>query len=300
MMSNARPESPILTPEVSDSPKIPLWQNLFSWLGLGPGPDEPHGSEPSPCARHIYRFISAVLKVCLAYFVANWIADAFDGSSLHRSTTEWLGLSWKTGKQAREVVIALRQGLWAVFSWALFRRALRAFYRTLGQTMPWRNAVKLVIVCLLIDTGAYIGLQKIMLPEGKLVWKSMSKHTVKVYDIMPRSSRAASLAAASRFLIVPLGEELLFRAAILIALLYLFGKWPAAIGSSLLFGYAHFGQWGAHLGCFPVVCTTIFGLLSCIILFRTGRIKWCILFHSLQLMHTYLFRVTIPPFGIDF
>jgi len=277
--------------------------SLRFWLGLESGWEALHGGDPSPSARHIYRFLCALLKVCVVYFTADVAVRSLWGSAPHRWVIGWLGLNWLAGKYAmeyaKEVMIAFSAGLWAILSWALFRRDLRVLYRLLGRRMPWRRAVKVVTVCFLIYTGAYIGIQKAWLPEGKLIRKSMAKHTLRVYDIMPKQPSAAGLKAASRFVIVPFGEELLYRGAILIALLYLFGKWPAAIGSSFLFGYGHFDQWG-HLGWFPVVCTAIFGLISCIILFKTGRIRWCILFHSLDLMHNYLFRVAIPPLGIEF
>ncbi len=285
------------SPLVSRIKQLP--GSLRFWLGLQPGWETAHGGDPSPSARHIYRFLCALVKVCFAYFVANLIADVFIGSSLHRWTVESLCLSWKARGCRKEVLIAFRAGLWAVFSWALFRRDLKVIYRKLGRRMPWQRAVKLVIVCLLIYTGAYIAIQKVMLPDGKLIRKSMSRHAIRVYDIMPRNTHPASVTAVSRFIIVPLGEELLFRTAILITLLYLLGKWPAAIGSSFLFGYGHFDQWG-HLAWFPVVCMTLFGLFSSVILFRTGRIRWCILFHSLHLMHQFLFRVAIPPLGVAF
>ncbi len=281
------------------SSAIDAWRASRQWLGLHEGWELTEPSDPSPSARHIYRFLCALLKVCFAYFVANWIAEAFEGSSLHRWTVESLCLSWKVKGCRREVLIAFRAGLWAVFSWALFRRDLKVLYRTLGRKMPWRSAVKLLVVCSLIYTGAYIGIQKAMLPHGKLVSKRMSAYTIKVYDIIPKKTRPAGLIAVSRFIIVPLGEELLFRGAILIALLYLLGRWPAVIGSSFLFGYGHFHQWG-HLGWFPVVCMAIWGLFASVILFRTGRMRWCVLFHSLHLMHSYLFRVAIPPLGIEF
>lgn len=163
--------------------------SLRLWLGLQSGWETAHGGDPSPSARHIYRFLCALIKVCFAYFVANLIADAFEGSSLHRWAVESLCLSWKGKGCRREVLIAFRAGLWAAFSWALFRRDLQVVYRTLGKRMPWRRALKLVIVCLLKYTGAYIGIQKVMLPEGKLIPKSMSKHGIRVYDIMPGAGR---------------------------------------------------------------------------------------------------------------
>jgi len=71
------------------------------------------------------------------------------------------------------------------------------------------------------------------------------------------------------------------------------------IGSSLLFRIRTPRPRG-HLGWFPVVCTTLWGMRSRIILFRTGRIRWCILFSFSSLGHCYLFQVAIPPLGIEF
>jgi membrane protease YdiL (CAAX protease family) len=74
-------------------------------------------------------------------------------------------------------------------------------------------------------------------------------------------------------IVAPLVEELLFRGLLLRAAMWRFGFWPGAFASSLFFGLAHAPggvTWQSAL--FLTVMMTVFGLLQCVLVRRTGRL----------------------------
>ena len=80
------------------------------------------------------------------------------------------------------------------------------------------------------------------------------------------------------FLAVALFEEFGFRGYALFTLTTGIGFWPAALASSLLFGYVHHGNPGeTWLGAFNA---GLVGLLFCLMLRRTGDLWMAIGFHA--------------------
>jgi membrane protease YdiL (CAAX protease family) len=83
---------------------------------------------------------------------------------------------------------------------------------------------------------------------------------------------------ALTFLFVGLFEEFAFRGYALFTVATGIGFWPAALASSLLFGYVHHGNSGeTWLGAFNA---GFVGLLFCLILRRTGDLWMAIGFHA--------------------
>ena len=87
-----------------------------------------------------------------------------------------------------------------------------------------------------------------------------------------------ALAWGVTFLAVSLSEELAFRGYWLFSMARRMRFWPAALFLSAVFGVAHLGNKGENvLGIVQVVAT---GLLSCLMIRRTGNLWFAIGFHA--------------------
>lgn len=73
-------------------------------------------------------------------------------------------------------------------------------------------------------------------------------------------------------LLAPLLEEIIFRGIFFPALAASWGRWPAILSTSLLFGASHF-----HVVSFPAL--TGLGILLCLVYDRTGKLSYPIALH---------------------
>ncbi|HTZ72209.1 MAG TPA: type II CAAX endopeptidase family protein [Acetobacteraceae bacterium] len=80
------------------------------------------------------------------------------------------------------------------------------------------------------------------------------------------------------FLLVGMGEELLFRGYLQFTLARAMGFWPAALVMSLLFGAGHYGNGGETI--FGLAGVVIAGLAFCLLLWLSGSLWLGIGFHA--------------------
>lgn len=195
---------------------------------------------------------------------------------------EWVG----DGTTLGAVLINLAYMLSLVFATAvLWSRG--SGWRQIGLARPdsWRKTVLLgigVMVAVLLANVAFQVIVQI-LPGLDLAAADRSN-----FDSMIGNLPLLILYIAAAWTIIPFGEEMVFRAFLTNSLVALFPntktRWALALlGSSLLFGLAHF-SWGLP----GVVETTIMGFILGFAYLRTGRNLWVpIIAHSL--LNTLLF-----------
>jgi membrane protease YdiL (CAAX protease family) len=190
---------------------------------------------------------------------------------------EWLGDETTLGA----VVITLSYVLSVVLATFVLKKR-GSGWREVGLARPdsWRKTILLGLGAFVVTALAYVAIQVIMqnLPGLEIAPADKSSYN-PIYGNLPRL--IFYLIAA--WTTIVFGEEMLFRGFLMNSLAGFFqhakAKWALAlIGSSLIFGLAHF-SWGIA----GIIETTIMGLVLGFIYLRTGRNMWVtIIVHGLM------------------
>lgn len=253
----------------------------------------------SPRLRHIRRAVIFALKYLLVRFLTDKIVAVPVCRKIAGPIFSCAGFSLER-EYLDEFAVVLQVVSWTVLSLVVFRRELKLLKRYLkAPRVSWVKGVAIVLVGLIAYLGWMALVKMVMLPycpNDRPDEPHFSVYTQPNYK--PGSPRWPLMYIQS-FLTVPIGEELLFRGVLFFVLLCWVGKWPAVLLSAFIFGAEHYNQWGG-MGWAPTVCNTGFGVISSVILLRTGRLRWCVLFHSIFLAHVNLFTVHIAPLGLSF
>ncbi len=142
----------------------------------------------------------------------------------------------------------------------------------LGRPASWLKTILLgigTVVIYIIVANIILPVLLQLLPLPTFVSSDQSNYA-SLYNNLPM----LLLYVAAAWTIIPFGEEMVFRAFLMDSLALLFqnskGQWALAlIGSSILFGLAHF-SWGVA----GVIQTTVMGLVLGTIFLKTGRNLW--------------------------
>jgi membrane protease YdiL (CAAX protease family) len=179
------------------------------------------------------------------------------------------------------VMITLAYVLSVVLATVVLKRR-GSGWREIGLARPdsWRKTILLGLGAFVVTALAYVAIQVIMqnLPGLEIAPADKSSYN-PIYGNLPRL--IFYLIAA--WTTIVFGEEMLFRGFLMNSLAGFFqhakAKWALAlIGSSLIFGLAHF-SWGIA----GIIETTIMGLVLGFIYLRTGRNMWVtIIVHGLM------------------
>ena len=190
---------------------------------------------------------------------------------------EWLG----DGTTVGAVFIMLGYVLGVVLATIVLKRR-GSGWREIGLARPdsWRKTILLGLGAFVVTTLAYVAIQVIMqnLPGLEIAPADKSSHN-PIYGNLP----LLILYVAAAWTTIGFGEEMLFRGFLLNSLAGFFrhttARWALAlIGSSLIFGLAHF-SWGIA----GIIETTIMGLVLGFIYLRTGHNLWVtIIAHGLM------------------
>lgn len=191
----------------------------------------------------------------------------------------------------------LRGVIWILLVGVMFRHELRLLSRFLKRqnTRVWPNLRKLVLCVLVLMLGNALLKMLMLSPTPSDVAVAL-----KTDRLLTFGSVQCILTSSRAFVVVPIGEELLYRGAVFFTLLRLAGKWPAILISSLMFGCGHFhGSPGfTRSGWFPALTTSGFGLAASYLLIRTGKLRWCILFHAVWNLRSMVAEIWVGPLGI--
>jgi len=190
---------------------------------------------------------------------------------------EWLGDDTIVGVVFITLGYVLGVGLATI---VLKRRG--SGWREIGLARPdsWRKTILRGLGAFVVTTLAYVAIQVIMqnLPGLEIAPADKSNHN-PIYGNLP----LLILYLIAAWTIIGFGEEMLFRGFLLNSLAGFFqhskAKWALAlIGSSLIFGFAHF-SWGIA----GIIETTLMGLVLGFIYLRTGHNLWVtIIAHGLM------------------
>ena len=195
----------------------------------------------------------------------------------------------------------LQAASWSGLTFLLFRRQLRLLARFLGPS--GRTSVLKSLTIVFAGVVAYMvwfGLMQIvLLPGGPSTSPENPSIAITTAELFTSDPGLAALASATSFVAVPIAEELVFRGALFFVLLCIIGKWPAVATSALIFGYQHLSK-HQSVDAFPVVCNAGFALIAFYILLKTGKLRWCMLFHAIWNFHIQVFKIGIPSIGIHF
>jgi membrane protease YdiL (CAAX protease family) len=190
---------------------------------------------------------------------------------------EWLG----DGTTAGAVSIMLGYALSVILATIVLKRRSSG-WREVGLARPdsWRKTILLGLGAFVVAALAYVAIQVIMqnLPGLEIAQADKSNYN-PIYGNLP----LLILYIVAAWTTIVFGEEMLFRGFLMNSLAEFFqhakAQWALAlIGSSLIFGFAHF-SWGIA----GMVETMIIGLVFGFIYLRTGRNLWVtIIAHSLM------------------
>ena len=189
---------------------------------------------------------------------------------------EWLG----DGTTVGGVFITLGYVLGVVLATIVLKRR-GSGWREIGLARPdsWRKTILLGLGAFVVTTLAYLAIQVIVqnLPGLEIAPSDKSSHN-PIYGNLP----LLIFYLVAAWTTIGFGEEMLFRGFLLNSLAgfwHTTARWAlAVIGSSLIFGLAHF-SWGIA----GVVETTIMGLVLGFIYLRTGHNLWVtIIAHGLM------------------
>ena len=182
---------------------------------------------------------------------------------------EWLGDSTASGAIFINVGYAFSL---IVATIVLQRRS--SGWREIGLARPasWLKTMLLAVGTVII----YIIVVNLALPAllQLLPLPTIAPPDQSGFDVLRDNFPLLLLYLAAAWTIIPFGEEMLFRAFLMDGLALFFqnnrAQWTLAlIGSSILFGLAHF-SWGLA----GVIETTVMGLVLGSIFLRTGRNLW--------------------------
>lgn len=194
---------------------------------------------------------------------------AFLPLSIMGSIGEWLG----DGKVPGAVMLNIGYAL-SIAAATVILRQRGSGWRKIGLARPssWRKTALLgvgtVILYIVVGNIAIPALLQLLpLPAAAPADKSG-------YDVLYGNLPLLLLYVAAAWTVIPFGEEMLFRAFLMDSLASFFQKsrtqWALAlIGSSVIFGLAHF-SWGVA----GVIETTIVGFVLGSVFLRTGRNLW--------------------------
>jgi membrane protease YdiL (CAAX protease family) len=190
---------------------------------------------------------------------------------------EWLGDDTTVGG----VSIALGYVLGVVLATIVLKRR-GSGWREIGLARPdsWRKTILLGLGAFVVTTLAYVAIQVIM---QNLPGLEMAPADKSNYDPIYGNLPLLIIYLVAAWTTIVFGEEMLFRGFLLNSLAGFFqhttARWALAlIGSSLIFGLAHF-SWGIA----GIIETTIMGLVLGFIYLRTGRNMWVtIIAHALM------------------
>lgn len=230
--------------------------------------------------RRVARTIYPSWKVLAVFLVSDALAKSPECKAICRRLSLLLDIPF-----GEFLLVEFRTILQALSWWGLitllFRRELRLLHRLVRTR---RRGVKhnlgLVLFCL-IGYGLWMQLLEFLfMPHAAWAQTRNVPTTPPSPELISRDSWHFLLISLASLIAIPVGEELLYRGALLFTAMSLLGKWPGIVLSSLIFGLQHFDEWGLQ-GWYPTACTTGFALIASFILFRTGRLRWCVLFHGL-------------------
>jgi hypothetical protein len=190
---------------------------------------------------------------------------------------EWLGDETTLGA----VIITLSYVLGVVLATVVLKRR-GSGWREVGLARPdsWRKTILLGLGAFVVTALAYVAIQVIVqnLPGLEIAPADKSSYN-PIYGNLP----LLIIYLISAWTTIVFGEEMLFRGFLMNSLAGFFqhakAKWARAlIGSSLIFGLAHF-SWGIA----GIIETTIMGFVLGFIYLRTGRNMWVtIIVHGLM------------------
>lgn len=189
-----------------------------------------------------------------------------------------LGLAWP---EISVIVTVLANG--AVFTAVTQLKHLS--YRNLFHATPMpygKLFTHLLIPILLLLPALLLGMGAINYVLMELF--PLSRDEEEMFAQMTDSSLAMLIAAC---VLAPLLEEMLFRGVILRGFLQQYSRWPAIIGSALLFGLA-------HMNIYQFAVATILGLLLGWLYERTQSLLPCITLHAAYNSMVSLAQLSTP------
>ena len=181
----------------------------------------------------------------------------------------------------------------------MFWRDIRLLGRALGAPTGVPRSLAAVILAFVLTTSA-TGVIMMVLPRApsagnpklqRFIRKNVMEPIVQTGNV----GAAPVMAGAMVCIGSPVIEELLIRGALFLLLLRIVGKWPAVLVSSLIFAALH--QIGMDAINWPMLCTqTTDGLVLCLVLLYTHRLRWCVLLHSLWNSSLFVVMVFMSKF----
>ncbi len=177
---------------------------------------------------------------------------------------------------------------------AMFWRDIRLLGRFLGAPTGIFRSSAAVLVALLLMISATVAIMMVLPREAGAgnprLQRFIRKNVMEPIAQTGKVGAAPVMAGAAICITIPLVEELLLRGALFLLLLRIVGKWPAVLVSSVIFAALH--QIGMSAISWPVFCVhTTHGLMLCLVLLYTHRLRWCVVLHSLW--NSSMFAVTV-------
>jgi len=156
-----------------------------------------------------------------------------------------------------------------------FARRYGGWRAAFGLDLPTGRDTGTVVGWCLLQLGARLAL---LLALPRTWTESHGGNTEGVAELPLTGLVVLGLASV---VVAPVVEELGFRGVVLRGLMRRVSFWPAALGSSALFGVLH-ALGAARVAAIPLLVgvTALFGLLQCVLVRRTGRLGPAIGVHS--------------------
>ncbi|MCD6326015.1 CPBP family intramembrane metalloprotease [bacterium] len=178
-----------------------------------------------------------------------------------------------------------------------FRRDMRLLIRFVGQALRWPKALLAVLLSLLVWCGCGIldiGLNTSFSSFCSFLGKVAHSTAYSQHIPWAHGGKETIYGYATTVLMVPLVEELLFRGVLFLIFLRLSGKWGAVFSTTLLFTLCHFGNRDFTFQ--SVWLYAVGGLLLAFLLLKTGRLRWCIFYHTCHNLLLIMARIALAPF----
>lgn len=204
------------------------------------------------------------------------------------------------GCSARDIGRNLGAALKLVVWLSLFRREIRVLGRFLGSQTPLRRSVTWITICLVVTPIVCAGAT--FATAGMLNMDFPAEFGKEVRIISHPAYQGTPLHALPSVifltLVAPMWEEVEFRGALFYILLRLFGIRFGALVGCLVFALSHPVGPNSWSIMYSFLTHFAVGAGSYLVLVKTHRLRWCILFHSLWNLRVTAFLIVWPSLGV--
>lgn len=250
---------------------------------------------PTARMRHVARSVHSFIKLAiLALIILLWHRLLY--KYLLRDIFLVIDISPET-RMLQDAFVSIRALLAGIAALLLFRHELRLLSRGSARLSTAGKRLSLALACLIVYNLLWCCIQLNVMPRGFTGCRPYEVTTLVKGPIHSSDSQGIVLIWLGSLVTVPVGEELVFRMALFYVLLCTIGRRPAIFGAALIYSLLHWDRWLTYG--WPVGLSLVFfGILSSYVFLNTRRIRWSMIFHSLELVHLGCFVTAFPCLGI--